>query len=345
MAASYTNPGPLTITQDFKIKEEFLNTMFINRVLNQRDIFNAEFAGAFNMSTEFVSGYRPKRTQLEETPDLITRTDIADRSNPELVPKAVTESQLGGIKCFRTIGPVSWTNVSLRQRQMSEAAMYAWVAEDAAVQMRKMFRKLALEVLVALIKSDSDKYEVIKRAVKPTDVLKAKKYFGEYKNLWALTLMPDEMKTAIMEQMYADKIGGFSGLAVQQDQIFSLGVPVKALVDSNLDVADVDDQDAGAQKGGRMLFLPRDDIHVQMTELPRWYSQVNVKRKMISLDIQAEFDFVFNVRQHEWIGTPGLNADDNPDDAKLKNPAKWAERARSNNNSIGFLLEVEYPPA
>lgn len=324
----------VTLTSDFKLDESLVNTMFLNRLLDKTNIFNARSNGAFNVQNQFVTGFAPKVSQFDETENLISRKDIA--STAAIDDKKIVQSQTGGVKLFRKVGPVAVTQTAINEQQLTQADIYRKIAEMVSGQVVKAHREEALRLVTLLISKSASKYEQTKATFKPTDVLKALEFYKEFPEMWRLTLMSITNQVAGLKQVYDDKISNFSGLAVQSGNLNSLGRPILYVEDDALDVADADASAGGAQAGSWVLFLPQTAATVQVTTQPRILTEVVLGHEQIFIRAQAEYTIVLRAKQHEWIG-----AQKNPTDAQVRTAASWADRAKSHVGSVGFGLQVK----
>ena len=323
----------VTLTSDFKIDEELLYTMFLNRVLGLSSIFNARSNGAIVLDQKFQKGFTPKESQMDETENLITRQDITSVS--DATDLKIAESQTGGVKRFFNLGPVLVTQNAIREKEYTEQDMYNFIATMAAKQVIENARSQALALVVALIGKTAALTKQTKTTFKPTDILEAITFYGENRDLWALTLMPIKAHNAGLLQAYSDKADSLPLLAVSQGKLYGLGVPILQIKDSALDVADADDVMAGDQAGSKILFLPRNSVRITTSVLPRIVTQLVTGKEQLALRFQAEYSQVFRAKQHEWVGT-----DSNPTDSQFKTSASWTSRAKSNVAGVGFSIEV-----
>ena len=324
----------VTLTSDFKIDEVLMNTMFLNRLYDKTNIFNASSNDAFVTENQFVSGFAPKQSQIDETENLIKRMDIT--STADVVAEKIVESQVGGAKVFRRVGPVELTQTAINERRLTEEGVYGFIAEMVAGQIIKSHRDTILKLLPVLLAKKASKYKQTKAAFKPTDVLEALKFYKEFPGMWALTLMSVENYADGLKQAYDDKIGNFSGMAVQNGMLYSLGRPVLNIEDSSLNIADADSTAGGAQPGSWVMFLPMNSMKINVTTQPRIVSDLITGKEQLLLRFQAEYAAIVSAKQHEWTGN-----DKNPTDAQLNAAASWEERAKSDVASIGFGLQVK----
>ena len=323
----------VTLTSDFKLDERLLQSMFVNRVFDKTDVLNANSNDAFTLTNEFISGYAPKEAHLDSIEENIVSRMRIDQQG-DVPSQKLVQSQTGGVKVWRRIGPVELTQTSITEGRYTTEMIYRYIAEMAARGMMRNHRQIILSLLPKLILKNPAKYEQTKKTFKPTDTLKGLTFFGEFDNFWRMCLMSIQTYVGGLTQQYDDKIGNFSGLATQDGMLYALGRPIRSLNDTLLNVADADADTAQAQAGKWPYFLPFESFRLTITEQPMLVTDIVTGKDQLAIRYQAQYPIVIFPKMHEWTGTAK-----NPDDAALFNDASWVDRAKSHNGSIGFGLQ------
>ena len=319
---------------DFKIDEQLVYSLFLNRFQIASDIFNARSNGAILQTSGFVKGYFPKQSQIDETQGLVTRRDIT--SNRVVEDKKIVESQTGGVKVFRKIGPVAITQGAIREKQMTEADVQVAIAKMFAKQMIEDGFNMATQLLAVLIGKSAAKHLQTKAVFSPTDVLNALDFYGNFDQLWRLTVMHNKTFTAGLRKLYADKVGSISELTLVNGRLYSLGRPILKINSDNLNVADANSDVGSAQPGKWLFFLPGGSVEIRDTGMSGIVTTLIDNQEQLALRVRAEYEQVIRIKQHEWVGNTK-----NPTTAQLVVPASWEDRAKSHSGSLGFGVQVQ----
>ena len=325
----------VTITSDFKIREELLYSMFLNRTLIKSNVFNANSNGAFNIVNQKLSGETPKISQMDETSGLVSRRDVFGNIG-DLTDKKIQESQVGGPKIRKTLGPVAVTQDSIDEKGWTENDIAAFISEMFAKQILENALSNIISILGTLIEKSSNKFLQTKAVFGLDDFLEGLEFYDENEEMWVLTVVhsTDYVK-ALKAAAAANRQNDVATLALSQGRLLAVGRPVLKSSNANLAITDADADTASDQAGKWVFFLPRNCFNVVVSRPPAIVQQVVTGKSQLFLRFQAEYNHVLQPKQHEWVGS-----DKNPTDAQLKTASNWTDRAKSHAGSIGFGLQV-----
>lgn len=323
----------VTITSDFKIREELVYSMFINRVITKTAAFNAQSNNVFRMDNQFLSGEVPKTSQIDEPANLIDRRDVFGAIT-DLEDTKLTESSVGGPKIRKTLKPIAITQDTIDEKGWTEEDIARVVAEMYSKQMLEDSFKNALAILVALIGASSSKFRQTDGTISPKDMVDALDFFDPMDALWALTVMHSTTYNAGLRQAYDDKVQAPAELAIRNGLLYSLGRPVLKIKDTTLDLADAS-SGAGNHAGKWILYLPQLAFVAKVTRTPKIVQQLVTGKSQLFLRFQGEYNHVLQPKGHEWT-----SAVKNPTAAQLAAAGNWADRAKSHQASCGFGIQV-----
>lgn len=324
----------VTINSDFKIREELLYSMFQNRTIVKTEVFNANSNGALLIDSQRLSGEAPKTSQVDETAGLVSRRDVFGAITA-LTDKKIVESQVGGPKIRKTLGPVAVTQETIYEKGWTEADIANHVGSMFAKQILENAVSNVIKVLGAIIGKSANKHRQTKAIFNPKNMLDALKYYGENEELWALSILHSQTYVKGLETIYDDKVNDMATLALREGRMYAVGRPVLKTDNASMSVADADSTAGGAQPGKWIFFLPRNAFRVVVSRPPTIVQQVVTGMSQLFIRFQAEYNHILQPRQHEWVG-----AAKNPTDAQLIVPASWEDRAKSHVGSVGFGLQV-----
>jgi len=310
---------------DFVVNDELFSSVYLERLGQMTDAFNAASNGAITLTSQSKLGDFEKVSFFKQ----MSEAQMIKHRDPDslsvLTPEKLEQLEKVNVKLNRTIGPVENTLDSFKKIGQSGDLFTIKVAEAAAEASQADQLNTAITCLMGSIQSEAGMLSGDgTTAIAYTDIADLLAKYGDQLGSIKLLAMHSSTYYSLMQTAIGEKLWNVAGNSINNGANPTMGIPTL-----------VTDSDAlGMTLGKGVLALTEGAIRVVDSETATAEVQRVLGKANITMLYQGESAYNIDVKGYSYDVVAGVS----PTNTVLADPTTWNKSATELKATAGAIF-------
>jgi len=308
-----------------KIDNTIVHTTATEVIMQNSENFSVGTNGAIKVSSEAIMGDLESTSMLSEIANIIGGRDISASTNATV--KALSTRDENNIKVYWGTGAIEFKMVDASRYGSDAGAFSVAVGEQIGAGIVKYMLNGAIASLVGAITANANAITGDGTATATHSLLNAGlKPFGDARESIVCWVMKGVTYADLVDSGLSIETSNVAGGVVANGSVGTLGRPTYMTDSDSLDMA----------TGVAILGLSVDSIRVVESASRTFATEIITGKENIMQRIQAEGEFMVNVKGFSWKVASGTN----PSTTALATKTNWERKATDLKSTAGVVINV-----